>query len=354
MKKRTVSVIVASLLMVGLQSSAQNMALNVDGVDDYLEVFDSPSLDLNGPLTICAWYYFNPVTAPEPGLVQKDGQDSWGRYGVWLWDADKVDFCLFPQFGNQQCFTTSSGLKTNSWNHIAAVYNGISMEVFVNGISQGTRPFSSTVSTSDLSLFIGGDVSEARYVKGYIDEVSIWNVARTRAQIQRTMYDSLSSAYYSIPDSGLVAYYRFDQYEDLGVRSDGADDIRDFSVNANHGDSEGHPQLVPSTALTAVENTFVHTPIDFCLFQNCPNPFNPSTKIRFTVSDFGFVNLRIYDVLGLQIATLVNEEKKPGTYEVEFDASNLLNGKAGLSSGVYFYTLRVSDFVETKKMLLLR
>ena len=96
---------------MNLQGSAQNMALSVDGIDDYLKVFDSPSLDLNGNLTICVWYYFNPVTVSEPGLVQKDGPDSWGRYGIWLWDVNKVDFCLFPESGNQQCLTTAASLN---------------------------------------------------------------------------------------------------------------------------------------------------------------------------------------------------------------------------------------------------
>jgi len=145
----------------------------------------------------------------------------------------------------------------------------------------------------------------------------------------------------------LVAYYRFDQYEDLGVRSDGVDDIRDFSVNANHGDSEGLPPLVPSTALTAVENTFGSAPVEFSLFQNYPNPFNPSTNIEFRIADFGFVSLKVYDVLGNEIATLINEEKSAGTYEVEFSAE-------ALTSGIYFYSLTAGSFTETKKMILLR
>ena len=94
------------------------------------------------------------------------------------------------------------------------------------------------------------------------------------------------------------------------------------------------------------------TATDFTLHQNYPNPFNPSTKIKFTIPSVGThdrvsVQLIIYDVLGKEIAKLVNEEKPAGSYEVEFNGSNL-------SSGVYFYKLQAGSFVETKKMILMK
>ncbi|MBK7631925.1 MAG: T9SS type A sorting domain-containing protein [Ignavibacteriales bacterium] len=85
----------------------------------------------------------------------------------------------------------------------------------------------------------------------------------------------------------------------------------------------------------------------FSLSQNYPNPFNPSTKISWQSPTSGWQTLKIYDVLGNEIVTLVNEYKSTGSYEIEFDAS-------GLTSGVYFYKLQVESFIETKKMILLR
>ncbi len=85
----------------------------------------------------------------------------------------------------------------------------------------------------------------------------------------------------------------------------------------------------------------------FNLSQNYPNPFNPETAIRFDIPEMSFVTIEVYDVLGNQIETLVNAEKPTGTYEVEFNATDL-------PSGVYFYQLKAGDFVETKKMILLR
>ncbi len=102
------------------------------------------------------------------------------------------------------------------------------------------------------------------------------------------------------------------------------------------------------------------SPTEFALMQNYPNPFNPITKIKFTIPQSpllggdgraGLVTLKVYDVLGNEIATLVNEEKPPGTYEVEF--SKNLNNQV-LTSGMYFYQLKAGLFVEAKKMLLIK
>ncbi|MBM2841336.1 MAG: hypothetical protein HW412_1864, partial [Bacteroidetes bacterium] len=88
-------------------------------------------------------------------------------------------------------------------------------------------------------------------------------------------------------------------------------------------------------------------PTEYALGQNYPNPFNPSTKIQFAVKTREIVSLKVYDVIGREVATLVNEEKKPGSHTATFNASTL-------ASGVYFYRLTAGDFVETKKLMLLR
>ncbi len=94
-------------------------------------------------------------------------------------------------------------------------------------------------------------------------------------------------------------------------------------------------------------------PISFGLEQNYPNPFNPTTTIRFTISDVRFTNLKVYDVLGNVIETLVNEEKPAGEYEIVFSGDDL-------PSGIYYYRLQVytpgraGSFTETRKMILLK
>lgn len=90
-----------------------------------------------------------------------------------------------------------------------------------------------------------------------------------------------------------------------------------------------------------------HSLNDFIIFQNFPNPFNPSTTIRYQILQDGIVTLKVYDILGSEVAILVNEQKVAGKYEVNFNASKL-------ASGVYLYKLQAGDFVNTKKMILLK
>lgn len=91
------------------------------------------------------------------------------------------------------------------------------------------------------------------------------------------------------------------------------------------------------------------------LSQNYPNPFNPSTVISYQLPVIGFVTLKVYDILGREVATLVNEEKPAGEYEVEFDATNLPSRQgSALTSGIYFYQIKAGEFSETRKMVLLR
>lgn len=88
-------------------------------------------------------------------------------------------------------------------------------------------------------------------------------------------------------------------------------------------------------------------PFQFALAQNYPNPFNPSTKINFSIPEKSFTTLKIYDILGNEVANLFSEEKLAGNYEVQFDASKL-------SSGVYLYKLQSNSLVQTRKMILLK
>jgi hypothetical protein len=115
-------------------------------------------------------------------------------------------------------------------------------------------------------------------------------------------------------------------------------------------ESERIAQVIPLIGSTDPNFTSVdddNEVLDYYLSQNYPNPFNPSTNIRFRIPDFGFVTLKVFDILGNEVAVLVNEEKPAGSYEVEFDG-------IGLSSGIYLFTLRAGSFIQTKKMVLMR
>ncbi len=99
--------------------------------------------------------------------------------------------------------------------------------------------------------------------------------------------------------------------------------------------------------VTGIEAEQNELPTEFYLSQNFPNPFNPSTTIKYQIPELRFVTLNIYDVLGSEVATLVNEQKPADSYEVQFNGSNL-------PSGIYFYRIQAGSFIETKKMVLMK
>jgi hypothetical protein len=102
-----------------------------------------------------------------------------------------------------------------------------------------------------------------------------------------------------------------------------------------------------NNAVSGVDPISPIIPDRFRLYQNYPNPFNPVTTIRFDLAKNSNVKIRIYDILGREVRTLVNEFKPAGTYELKFDASSI-------ASGTYFYKIEASDFVDIKKMVLVK
>ena len=126
--------------------------------------------------------------------------------------------------------------------------------------------------------------------------------------------------------------------------------IMDLAIDTD-GDifaaSFGDGVFIANSSITSVFDKNISVLSTFILSQNYPNPFNPSTKIRWQSPVSGWQTLKVYDVLGNEVATLVDEYRSAGSYEVEFIGNNLV-------SGIYFYRLQAGDFVQTKKMILLK
>lgn len=115
-----------------------------------------------------------------------------------------------------------------------------------------------------------------------------------------------------------------------------------------HGEYEDYDVTI--AGITSIKTLGNESPQEFSLYQNYPNPFNPTTKIRFALPPSArgsFAKLAVYDALGREVVTLVNEQLKPGTYEVDWDGSSYV-------SGVYYYKLIAGDYIDTKKMILIK
>ena len=118
----------------------------------------------------------------------------------------------------------------------------------------------------------------------------------------------------------------------------------EYTVNAGYAGPERWDSVSVSITITNIGDD-PSNPASFKLFDNYPNPFNPSTTIKYSISEASFTTLIVYDALGNEVSSLVNGTKSAGTFEVIFDATKL-------SSGIYYYTLQSGSITETKKMIL--
>ena len=110
------------------------------------------------------------------------------------------------------------------------------------------------------------------------------------------------------------------------------------------GNQSDFSDVVEAALLSAMEDL---VPAEFALHQNYPNPFNPTTQIKFDLAEDGLVTIKIYDVMGRQLRTLVNSVKTAGYHSIKWDATNNLG--EGVSAGMYIYMIQAGDFVSTKK-----
>ena len=192
-----------------------------------------------------------------------------------------------------------------------------------------------------------------RYIKERDDYVcSILTYDET--QIKLNISDNLDNEIYNYPLSVFIKVPQSWEFA-LKIQDESIDTLEVFTndsgkvVLANVIPDGGVISLF-KMSISGADEIVELTPVEIQLFQNYPNPFNPNTIIQYSISNRQFVNLKVYDILGNKIATLVNEEKTAGEYEVEFNSHS--GEVRNLPSGVYFYQLRAGSFVETKKMIL--
>ena len=136
-----------------------------------------------------------------------------------------------------------------------------------------------------------------------------------------------------------------DVYKRQILIKEGTDNINSITELKNYAAQIQH--WYDNDFVTDVNENNILLPTEFSLSQNYPNPFNPTTSIQYAISSRQLVQLKVYDILGSEVATLVNQEQSVGNYKVDFNASHL-------SSGVYFYQIKAGEFVQSKKMILIK
>ena len=360
-------------------------SLSLNGDHQYLEIPDAPYLNIcqQEELTVELW--FMPENIHQFNLINKIGHYGDSFSGGRVFNGWAVDFNRYIQGSytpsamvpnscslymgrisetgmGQTTYSTDRLYNVNlseEWIHLAVVQrwdesnSKLWMGIYANGTLILDNEWPDTIEMDGDALLIGGLLPAINdlfptsiYFNGYIDEVRIWNFAKSRQQLVSTIVDTLGAEYYATPDSGLTAYYRFEDLEDLGVGDDGlTNDIRDLTFNQNHANAIGGAGVTLAKWFTSVENEKLSLPETFSLLQNYPNPFNPETTLKYQLSQSGYVTLNVYNVLGHQIETLVNQFQGAGTHTVTFKALNL-------PSGIYFGRLEMNGETRTMKMLL--
>lgn len=279
------------------------------------------------------------------------------------------------------------------WHFVAGVYEG-GTERITKLYVDGKLDASGTI-TTEPNTTLGTNWRMGRFMEGstnfqgFLDEVRVYNAALTEQEIWDSYQSTTTAPNLIVPvnnstintvtpvlewDSLITA---FDYRLELGRDSLFINSLlyqivpqKTFQVPAGFlfSDSTYYWRVRTATnggvgpwsevfnfdiIITDVEDE-QQLPTAFALMQNYPNPFNPSTSIKYQLSSISNVSLKVYDVLGNEVATLINEEKPAGSYEIEFNSHSGLSGIRELSSGIYFYQLVAGSFVGTKKMILVR
>lgn len=244
-----------------------------------------------------------------------------------------------PFFRAGATIVTSTGTVTaGTWQHIAVTANGNTVNFYKNGSLLSTHATATTLGSSTNEMRIGRGNNDPG--SGNIDEVRLWSVARTQAQIDSNKCRKFPSTFSS--SSGLKAVWHLDS-----TLVDSVGGFNGTAMGSVSFDTLTFP-IAGICGLVGVSDPVVTSiPKEYSLSQNYPNPFNPTTNIEFNLPKNDYVEIRLYDILGKEISVLVDGQFNAGNHKLTLNLSYL-------SSGTYFYRMSSGDFVNTKKLMLMK
>jgi len=219
-------------------------------------------------------------------------------------------------------FATAGGIAAND----IAKWNGTSWSALGSGCSGGFYPYVMGLVFYGNDLYVGGLYTVAGGMT--VNGIAKWN--------DNSGWSSLGSGFWS-GGSNVFGAYAIGIYNNELIATGIFSSVNNVSAG----------NIAKYSGLVGIKTSGEGLPANFKLYPNYPNPFNPSTKIKFDIQKSSFTNITVFDILGKEVSTLVNEQLKSGSYEVNFDGTNL-------PSGVYFYRIESGTFTENKKMILLK
>ena len=232
-------------------------------------------------------------------------------------------------------FNGRTGEKPVRWNYLNDDRRTNLFKVYQALINLKTNY--EVFSTSNFTLDVGGYVKKINLYHSSMDAYIIGNFGVT----QFTTAANFSST------GWWYDYFSGDSIDVINTTQDITLAPGDFYIYTTAKLPTPEPGI-----LLDVEKIGDQIPVKFALEQNYPNPFNPSTLLRYSIVSTSLVTLKVYDILGREVKTLVNKEQASGVYDINWNGDDELGNK--VSTGVYFYRIEAGDFIQTKKMILVK
>ena len=339
--------ILICMIAFSITMLAQENALFFDGIDDEVVITNDPALNPANALTVEAWVKPDSIILLPTIISNEEWLNSDNGFILRIENSNLIST---PQFqigttsGWQNVSAPSGSIPLSTWTHIAGTFDGSNIKIFINGIEAASTAFIGSLQASTVDLRIGGHyyVYNNRQWNGVIDEVRLWNIARTATEIFENMENPLSGS-----EPGLVGLWRME--EGSGYTT------ADFTGNGHDGMingaswTQGYPMIPVGSdddLLPAVTE----------LIGNYPNPFNPETTIYFETTNL-HENSRIdiFNTKGQKAKQLLSNsagQLSVGQHSVIWDGRDE-SGNA-VSSGIYLYRLETGNYSATKKMLLMK
>ncbi|MBD3386234.1 T9SS type A sorting domain-containing protein [candidate division KSB1 bacterium] len=361
-----------SLFTIHYESIIQeDYALYFDGIDDFVQVANDPSLNVAELFTIEFWIKTSNPSQSWSRVLEKG---SWDEYYIGFYGRHgKMHGSLRTYItGGYTRMTIPAGpsktvVQPNTWYHVAATYDGNQATMYINGVPELTK--TAVVSPRSLlgDLIIGAvqrDQDTYEYhLDATLDELRIWNVARTTQDIVQSIFNEITGT-----ETGLVAYYNFNEGSGqtlVDYTTHGNDGRLGTSENSDDSDPawilSDRPTSGPFYAFGNMEKPVselgeIESPDEFQLLQNYPNPFNATTTISFNVPALNDgqveIRLQVFDLQGRIINTLARGVYPSGMHQVEWNGATSQGLLA--ASGMYFIRLEAGDYSDTKRMIMLK
>ncbi|MCG3155947.1 MAG: hypothetical protein DKINENOH_02555 [bacterium] len=287
---------VAGALLVADRFGQANRAYAFDGVDDYVRIPNQPVLNFQQALTISFWMKIGQFYDREAYPISHGNWENRWKVSITNGGGRWTVKTNHPVNAGIKDLDSKTKFVVDKWYNLTALYSGSDFEIYVNGELDAFSSWSGALLQTTIDLMIGQVLPNNRNYnfKGVIDDVRIYNYALSVAEIEN-LYD-------------------------LGT-------------------------AVDSRQQNAV-------PFENALRQNYPNPFNAQTTIRYQLRHAGHVTIKIYDLLGHEVRLLADQQKPAGDYSVQWDGKNGHGRYA--TSGIYVYELKAGEFVERRKLVMLK